>query len=71
AVAAALADDRAWEASPLTVRELFATAPDPAALRPLLLAFEVAVYGDRRPDRPAYRLAEAAAAPFRPDRRAA
>ena len=71
AVAAALAGDRAWELSPLTVRELFARAPDPAALRPLLVAFEGAAYGVRRPAPAAYRLAEAAAAPFRPGRRAA
>jgi len=71
AVAIALGGDRAWEVSPLTVRELFARASDPAALRPLLLAFEAAVYGQRPPDMEAYRRAEAAAAPFRPERRAA
>ncbi|HXM57080.1 MAG TPA: hypothetical protein VOB72_16900, partial [Candidatus Dormibacteraeota bacterium] len=71
AVAAALADERAWEVSPLTVRELFARAPEPAGLRPLLLAFEAAAYGDRPPDAAAYRRAEAAAAPYRPERRAA
>jgi hypothetical protein len=66
-VAAALADDRTWDVSPLTVRELFGRAPDPAALRPLLLAFEASVYGDRPPAPDAYRRAAAAAAPFRPD----
>jgi hypothetical protein len=66
AVAAALGGDRAWDASPLTVRELFARAPDPAALRPLLLAFEASVYGRRPPDPENYRRAAAAAAPFRP-----
>ena len=71
AVAAALGGDRAWEASPLTVRELFAGAADPAALRPLLLTFEAAVYGQRPPGPEAYRRAEAAAAPFRPGRQAA
>jgi hypothetical protein len=71
AVAVALGGDRAWEASPLTVRELFAGATDPSALRPLLLAFEAAVYGRRSPDAEAYRRAEASAAPFRPGRRAA
>jgi hypothetical protein len=71
AVAVALGGDRAWEVSPLTVRELFARAADPAALRPLLLAFEAAVYGQRPPDPEAYRRAAVAAAPFRPARRAA
>jgi hypothetical protein len=71
AVAVALGGDRAWEVSPLTVRELFAGAADPAALRPLLLAFEAAVYGRRPPDPDAYRRAEVAAAPFRAVRRAA
>jgi hypothetical protein len=71
AVAVALGGDRAWEASPLTVRELFARAAEPAGLRPLLLTFEAAVYGRRPPDPEAYRRAEAAAAPFRPFRRAA
>lgn len=66
AVAAVLGGDRAWEASPLTVRELFARAPDPAALRPLLTAFEASVYGRRPPDPETYRRAEAAAAPHRP-----
>jgi hypothetical protein len=71
AVAVALGGDRAWELSPLTVRELFAAAADPAALRPLLLAFEAAVYGQRPPGPGAYRRAEVAAAPFRPAGRAA
>lgn len=66
AVAVALGGDRAWEVSPLTVRELFAGSADPAALRPLLLAFEAAAYGRRPPDPEAYRRAESAAAPFRP-----
>jgi hypothetical protein len=65
AVAISLGGDRAWEASPLTVRELFAGAAQPAALRPLLVAFEAAVYGRRPPDPEAYRRAAAAAAPFR------
>jgi len=64
-VAAALGDDLAWEASPLTVRELFSKAPSPALLRPLLVAFEAAAYGGRLPDSETYRQAEAAAAPFR------
>jgi hypothetical protein len=70
-VAAALGDDRAWEASPLTVRELFGRSPDPAALRPLLLAFEAAAYGQRPPGPDDYRRAAESAAPFRPARRAA
>jgi hypothetical protein len=65
AVAVTLGGDRAWEVSPLTVRELFSRAADPEPLRPLLLAFEAAVYGERPPDAAAYRLAAAAAAPFR------
>ena len=72
AVAAALGDDRDWERSPLTVREIFASAADPSTLRPLLLAFESAVYGGRRPSEEEFRLAAAAAAPFRkPPREAA
>lgn len=64
-VAVALSGDRAWEASPLTVRELFGRAPDPAALGPLLLVFEGAMYGGRPPGPEAYRRAAEAAAPFR------
>jgi len=64
-VAGALGDGRAWEASPLTVRELFSKASEPASLRPLLLAFEAAVYGGRPPDAETYRSAETAAGPFR------
>jgi hypothetical protein len=65
-VAVALGDERDWELSPLTVREIFARARQPGRLRPLLLAFEAAVYGARSPDAEAYRQAAAAAAPFRP-----
>jgi hypothetical protein len=65
AVAAALGEDRDWEISPLTVRELFTKAPDPPSLGALLQAFESDAYGSRPPGREAYRLAEAAAAPFR------
>jgi hypothetical protein len=71
AVAVALDGDRAWEAGPLTVREIFAGAPDPASLRPLLQAFEASVYGDRAPDAEAFRRAAAVAAPFRSPRSAA
>lgn len=65
AVAAALGDDRDWERSPLTVREIFARAPQPGALRPLLTVFEAAVYGARPPSPDDYRRAADAAAPFR------
>jgi hypothetical protein len=64
-VAATLAGERTWEGSPLTVRELFQRAPDPASLRPLLLPFEAAVYGGRDVDEPTYRRAAAVAASFR------
>lgn len=64
-VAATLAGERTWEGSPLTVREIFQRAPDPAALRPLLLPFEAAVYGGRDVDAATLLRAAAAAAPFR------
>jgi hypothetical protein len=64
-VAVALGDERDWELSPLTVREIFARAPQPAGLRPLLVAFEAAVYGGRAPGADGYREAAAAAAPLR------
>jgi hypothetical protein len=64
-VAATLAGERTWEGSPLTVREIFQRAPDPARLRPLLVPFEGAVYGGRDVDAATYARAEAAAAPFR------
>ena len=64
-VAAALGDDRAWEVSPLTVREIFWGSPNPEALLPLLAAFEAAVYGAREPDADAFARAERAAAPYR------
>jgi hypothetical protein len=64
-VAAALGDERDWDLSPLTVRELFARAPEPAALRPLLLAFERATYGGQTLDHLAYARAADAARPFR------
>jgi hypothetical protein len=66
AVAAALGDDRDWDRSPLTVREIFARAPQPEALRPLLAVFEAAVYGALPPEPEDYDRAAAAAAPFRP-----
>jgi hypothetical protein len=64
-VAAALGDQRDWERSPLTVREIFSRAADPAALGPLLRVFEAAVYGAVPPDPEAYARAAAAAAPYR------
>lgn len=64
-VAATLAGERTWEGSPLTVREIFQHAPDPASLRPLLGPFEAAVYGGRDVDKPTYERALQVAAPFR------
>jgi hypothetical protein len=64
-VAAALGGDDAWDRSTLTVRELFRHAPRPGSLRPLLLLFEGASYGERQPGAEDYRSAAAAAAPFR------
>ncbi|HEY2597449.1 MAG TPA: hypothetical protein VGJ79_03110 [Candidatus Dormibacteraeota bacterium] len=64
-VAATLTGERTWEGSPLTVREIFKHAPDPASLRPLLAPFEAAVYGGRDVDRETYRRAVQVAAPFR------
>ena len=64
-VAAALAGERTWEGSPLTVREIFQRAPDPKALRPLLIPFEAAVYGGRGVEPGTYERAVVAAAPFR------
>jgi len=65
AVAATLAGERTWEGSPLTVREIFRRAPDPASLNPLLRPFEAAVYGGREVDEKAYEQAAAVAARFR------
>jgi hypothetical protein len=64
-VAASLAGEQSWTGSPLTVREIFQRAPEPARLRPLLRPFEAAVYGGRDVDPAAYSQAEVAAAPFR------
>jgi hypothetical protein len=64
-VAATLAGERTWEGSPLTVREIFQHAPDPASLRPLLAPFEAAVYGGRDVDGITYDRALQVAAPFR------
>ncbi len=65
AVAATLAGERTWEGSPLTVREIFRRAPDPASLNPLLRPFEAAVYGGREVDEKTYEQAVAVAMRFR------
>src|SRR5438034_7421026 len=65
AVAATLAGERTWEGSPLTVREIFRRAPDPASLNPLLRPFEAAVYGGRDVDEKTYEQAAVVAARFR------
>ncbi len=71
AVATVLGGEAAWEASPLTVRELFARAGRLAELRPLLRGFEDAFYGHRPVTRERYEEAAAVAAPYRPGRRRA
>ncbi|HSS92692.1 MAG TPA: hypothetical protein VLR46_01750 [Candidatus Dormibacteraeota bacterium] len=72
-VAATLAGEQSWQGSPLTVREIFSRAGDPAQLHPLLLPFEAAIYGGRDVDEATYKKAELAAEPFRkpPTREAA
>jgi hypothetical protein len=65
AVATALSGRPYWETSPLTVRELFRSSGRIDQLRPLLLAFELAVYGFRPVDEAAYRRLAELAAPFR------
>jgi hypothetical protein len=64
-VAVRISGERVWERSPLTVRELFARAEHPEALRPLLRGFEESSYGQRRPDQAAYSQAAEAAKPYR------
>jgi hypothetical protein len=64
-VAAALSGERTWEGSPLTVREIFNSAPAPGRLQPLLIPFEAAVYGGRAVDPATYEQAKQVAAPFR------
>ena len=54
-----------WESSPLTVRELFRASGEIDRLRPLLLAFERAVYGFQPVDESEYRRLAALAAPYR------
>jgi hypothetical protein len=69
AVATVLGGEATWEASPLTVRELFARAGLLTELRPLLRGFEDAFYGHRELTPEAYGAAAAAAAPYRSARR--
>jgi hypothetical protein len=64
-VAASLGGERVWEASPLTIRELFVRRAVLDPLRPLLVPFEALSYGRREPDATIYVGAAAAAAPFR------
>jgi hypothetical protein len=54
-----------WESSPLTVRELFRASGESAGLQPLLLAFELSVYGLRTVTEAEYRRARELAEPFR------
>jgi hypothetical protein len=72
AVAERLGGEEAWDASPLTVRELFSRADHPEVLRPLLLAFERAAYAGRATDSEEYEAASRAARLFiRPEALAA
>ncbi len=65
AVATAVSGKPYWETSPLTVRELFRSSGRLDQLRPLLLSFELAVYGFRPVDEATYRRLAELAAPFR------
>ncbi len=67
-VAVAISGERAWDRSPLTIREIFERADHPNRLRVLLLPFEAATYGHRLPDAAGYARAAEAAAPFRSTR---
>jgi hypothetical protein len=64
-VANTVGDRPYWDTSPLTVRELFRGSGRLEQLRPLLLQFELAVYGHRPVDEEAYRRAAELARPFR------
>jgi hypothetical protein len=64
-VAVKLSDERAWDRSPFTVRELFYRSKDPQTLWPLLRSFEEASYGRRPPDQEMYAEAAQAAQPYR------
>jgi hypothetical protein len=65
AVATSVSRKSYWESSPLTVRELFRGSGKLDQLRPLLVAFELAVYGFRPVDEATYRRAAELAQPFR------
>lgn len=65
AVATAVSGKPFWETSPLTVRELFRSTGRLEQLRPLLLAFELAVYGFRPVDEATYRRLAELAKPYR------
>jgi hypothetical protein len=65
AVATAVSGRPYWQSSPLTVRELFRGRGMLDKLRPLLLAFELAVYGFRPVDEVTYRRVAELAEPFR------
>ena len=65
AVATSVSRRSYWESSPLTVRELFRGSGRLDQLRPLLVAFELAVYGFRPVDEATYRRAADLAEPFR------
>lgn len=54
-----------WEASPYTIRELFLERGILESLQPLVVPFEAAAYGQRRPSAASYARAAAAAAPYR------
>ena len=64
-VATAVSGHPYWEQSPLTVRELFRSDRRTEQLRPLLVDFELAVYGRRPVDEATYRRAALLAGPFR------
>jgi hypothetical protein len=64
-VALALGGEHAWDASPLTIRELFVRMSLGESLRPLLLPFEATAYGGRVLNADIYAGAAAAAQPFR------
>jgi hypothetical protein len=64
-VATSLSGKPYWETSPLTVRELFRSSGQLERLRPLLLAFERAVYGFQPVDEAGYRRLAELAEPFR------
>jgi hypothetical protein len=65
AVATNVSGQPYWETSPLTVRELFRARGRLDQLRPLLLAFELAVYGFRPVEEATYRRLVELTEPFR------